>query len=92
MTGSNFVDRVINPAKTVEIAVVGKYIHHWDAYKSIMESFVHAGAENNAKVILRLLMQKIVKPEITQNFLEEFQVFWFPADLENEELKEKFKL
>jgi len=50
---NNFVDGVINPAKTVEIAVVGKYIHHWDAYKSIMESFVHAGAENNAKVILR---------------------------------------
>ncbi|MCW9094308.1 MAG: CTP synthase, partial [Ignavibacteriaceae bacterium] len=50
---NNFVEGVINPGKTVEIAVVGKYIHHWDAYKSIMESFVHAGAENNAKVILR---------------------------------------
>jgi CTP synthase len=50
---NNFVDGVIKPPKTVEIAVVGKYIHHWDAYKSIMESFVHAGAENNAKVILR---------------------------------------
>ncbi len=50
---NNFVDGVINPGRTVEIAVVGKYIHHWDAYKSIMESFVHAGAENNAKVILR---------------------------------------
>jgi CTP synthase len=50
---NNFVDGVINPGRTLEIAVVGKYIHHWDAYKSIMESFVHAGAENNAKVILR---------------------------------------
>jgi len=29
-----FVDGVINPVKTVEIAVVGKYIHHLDAYKS----------------------------------------------------------
>ena len=44
---------MISPEKTVEIALVGKYIHHLDAYKSILESFVHAGAENNAKVILR---------------------------------------
>jgi CTP synthase len=49
----NFVDGVKNPAKTVEIAVVGKYVHHMDAYKSIMEAFVHAGAENDARVIVR---------------------------------------
>ena len=49
----NFVEGVKNPAKTVEVAVVGKYVHHMDAYKSIMESFVHAGAENDAKVIVR---------------------------------------
>jgi CTP synthase len=49
----NFVTRIKNPEKTVEIAVCGKYIEHMDAYKSIMESFIHAGAENNAKVIVR---------------------------------------
>ena len=31
----------------------GKYIKHLDAYKSIVESFVHAGAENVVKVVLR---------------------------------------
>jgi len=50
---SNFVDAVINPSKILEVAVVGKYINHFDAYKSIMESFVHAGAENDVKVVLR---------------------------------------
>jgi len=50
---TNFVDGVTNPSKTVEIGVCGKYINHLDAYKSIMESFVHAGAENNAKVIIK---------------------------------------
>ncbi len=50
---SNFVDAVINPSKILEVAVVGKYIHHFDAYKSIMESFVHAGAENDVKVVMR---------------------------------------
>jgi len=50
---TNFVDGVTSPSKTVEIGVCGKYINHLDAYKSIMESFVHAGAENNAKVIIK---------------------------------------
>jgi CTP synthase len=49
----SFVENIKNPADTVEIALCGKYTEHLDAYKSIMESFVHAGAENNAKVIVR---------------------------------------
>jgi CTP synthase len=47
------IDRIKNPAKTVEIALCGKYTEHMDAYKSIIEAFVHAGAENNAKVKVR---------------------------------------
>ncbi len=49
----NLVLKVKSPTRTVEIALVGKYVEHMDAYKSIMESFVHAGAENDAKVIVR---------------------------------------
>ncbi len=45
-----FVERVEHPKKSVRIAMVGKYIQLQDAYKSITEAFVHAGAENNAKV------------------------------------------
>lgn len=48
-----YVQKVKFPQKTVEIALCGKYIEHLDAYKSILESFVHAGAENNVKVKLR---------------------------------------
>ncbi|MCZ7610970.1 MAG: CTP synthase [Ignavibacterium sp.] len=48
-----FVQKIKNPAQSVEIALCGKYTEHIDAYKSIMESFVHAGAENNCKVIVR---------------------------------------
>lgn len=40
----HFVSRVIHPSHTVRIAVVGKYITLQDAYKSIYESFTHAGA------------------------------------------------
>jgi len=50
---TDFVDRVTRPERSCEIAVVGKYTHVRDAYKSIIESFVHAGAANRARVHLR---------------------------------------
>jgi CTP synthase len=49
----DFVSRVRDPEKECEIAVVGKYTHVRDAYKSIMEAFVHAGAANRARVRVR---------------------------------------
>lgn len=48
-----FVSGVKSPQKTVEVALCGKYTEHMDAYKSIMEAFIHAGAENSAKVIVK---------------------------------------
>ena len=50
---NDFVARVTKPTKQTEIAIVGKYTHVRDAYKSIIESFVHAGAANKARVNLR---------------------------------------
>jgi CTP synthase len=49
----NFVDGIRNAKSEVVIAVCGKYITHLDAYKSIMEAFVHAGAENQVKVKMK---------------------------------------
>lgn len=48
-----FVEGIRNPVNEIEIAVCGKYITHLDAYKSIMEAFIHAGAENQVKVKVR---------------------------------------
>ncbi|MBM3862753.1 MAG: CTP synthase [Verrucomicrobia bacterium] len=45
-----FVGRVIHPRHRVAIAVVGKYIELQDAYKSIYESLIHAGAHHDTKV------------------------------------------
>ncbi len=39
-----FVKRLVNPKKRVRIAIVGKYVDHKDAYKSIDESISHAAA------------------------------------------------
>jgi CTP synthase len=45
-----FIDRVYHPEKKIDIALVGKYVELQDAYKSILESFIHAGAANNTRV------------------------------------------
>jgi len=45
-----FLHKLNNPKDTFEIALIGKYVELQDAYKSILESFVHAGAENQVKV------------------------------------------
>jgi CTP synthase len=47
------LQRIINPAHEVSIAVVGKYIRHHDAYKSIYESLDHAGIALNTRILVR---------------------------------------
>lgn len=66
----NFVDRVKNPSKRVDIALVGKYVELPDAYKSIIESFVHAGAANDCKVKLHLIQSEKVTPETADELLK----------------------
>src|SRR5437660_8574346 len=50
-----FDECVISPQKRVEIAVVGKYIHLQDAYKSIYESLTHAAASEDCGIELKLV-------------------------------------
>ena len=45
-----FLNKIKNPSKEVNIGLIGKYVELQDSYKSILESFVHAGAANDAKV------------------------------------------
>ena len=45
-----FLDRLGAPKSHVTVALVGKYVELQDAYKSILESFIHAGAANRSKV------------------------------------------
>ena len=44
------ITRLRNPAHEVKIALVGKYVKHHDAYKSVYESLDHAGIDRHAKV------------------------------------------
>ncbi|QKG79701.1 CTP synthase [Tenuifilum thalassicum] len=58
-----FVERVKKPSKKVNIGLVGKYVQLPDAYKSIIESFIHAGAANNCKVNLELIQSEDLNTE-----------------------------
>lgn len=62
-----FLKRYQNPKKTVEIALVGKYVSLQDSYKSIAEAFIHAGAELETEVKVRW----VYSGEITKDNLEE---------------------
>ena len=47
-----FLDKLKYPKSKVTIGLIGKYIELQDAYKSILESFIHAGAMNECKVVV----------------------------------------
>ncbi|MBW9221363.1 CTP synthase (glutamine hydrolyzing) [Methanothermococcus sp. SCGC AD-155-M21] len=49
----SMVDRIINPLNEVNIAIIGKYVILRDAYMSIIEALVHAGAKNDTKVNIK---------------------------------------
>jgi CTP synthase len=46
----SFLDKLKYPKSKVNIGLIGKYMELQDAYKSILESFIHAGAMNEVKV------------------------------------------
>lgn len=46
----NFLSQLSGPTSRITVALVGKYVELQDAYKSILEAFIHAGAANHCKV------------------------------------------
>ena len=65
-----FVDRVKNPAGKITIGICGKYTEHKDAYKSIVEAFVHAGAANNVEVELHWIRAEDIEREGPEKHLQ----------------------
>lgn len=66
-----FLTRLQNPAHTVNITLVGKYVELQDAYKSIQEAFVHAGAANKCKVNLKTVQSENVNAENVDEILKD---------------------
>jgi CTP synthase len=61
------VDDIKHPKHEVPIALVGKYTELHDAYKSIVEAFIHGGASNSAKVNIKWVnSEKITEENVAQ--------------------------
>ena len=63
----DFLKRLKNPKKQIKIGLVGKYVELADAYKSIIESLVHAGSVNECKVNINLIHSETLNEN---NFIE----------------------
>jgi CTP synthase len=62
-----FLDKLKYPRSKVTVGLIGKYIELQDAYKSILESFVHAGAVNEVKVeIVNVHSEFITKENVVE--------------------------
>lgn len=66
-----FVERVKEPGGRVTIGICGKYTEHQDAYKSISESFVHAGAANNVGVDLKWVRAEDIERDGAKKHLDD---------------------
>lgn len=55
-----FLNKLYHPKHQVDIALVGKYVELQDAYKSILESFVHSGAANECRVNVHTVQSEFV--------------------------------
>ncbi len=73
------VSRIKNPKHTVKIGICGKYTDLLDAYKSIREAFIHAGAENEARVELKWIAAEQVEKEGAQAYLSDVDGLLVPG-------------
>jgi len=64
-----FVKRIKEPAHEISIALVGKYVEHHDAYKSIVEALIHGGAMNNTRVNIKWVQSDFVTDENVEDLL-----------------------
>jgi CTP synthase len=58
-----FIYKLNNPKTEVRIGLIGKYVELKDAYKSIQESFVHAGASNQCRVLVKTIHSESITEE-----------------------------
>ena len=67
---NDFLYHLKNPTRKIKIGLVGKYIELKDSYKSIVESFIHAGSANDCKVDLVWLHSESITDENVSEKLE----------------------
>lgn len=68
-----FLFKLQHPKAEISIALVGKYVELPDAYKSINESFIHAGASNECEVKVKYINSELLTHENVAQKLSGFQ-------------------
>jgi len=66
---NGFLTRLKNPTQTIEIGIVGKYVELHDAYKSIVEALIHAGAENRCQINVNWIHSESIKTNTVNDLL-----------------------
>lgn len=64
-----FLGKLKNPVEEINIGLVGKYVSLPDAYKSIAEAFIHAGAQNDCKVRLKWISSEEISKDTVGEIL-----------------------
>ncbi|MGC4056795.1 MAG: CTP synthase [Chitinophagaceae bacterium] len=65
-----FLNKLRYPKSKITVGLIGKYVELQDAYKSILEGLIHAGAVNECKVEVRNIHSEYLTPE---NVIEKLQ-------------------
>jgi CTP synthase len=86
-----FVSKVKNPSDEITIAICGKYTDYRDSYKSISEAFIHAGAENDAKVNLKFIESEKLETSDTLNELDNVDGLLVPGGFGERGIEGKIK-
>ena len=64
---NSFLKRHKNPKYEVTIGLIGKYVELQDSYKSILEAFIHAGAENEVRVNIESIHSEFINENTIKN-------------------------
>jgi len=85
------VHRIKNPKHNVKIAICGKYINLKDAYKSIIEAFIHAGVPTETKVDLEWISSEDIAQEGAEKYLAEVDGVLIPGGFGERGIEGKIK-
>jgi len=73
------VEKIRNPRDEVKIAVVGKYVHLTESYKSLSEALVHGGVANSCKVCLKYVDSEELESDGWENKLSGVDAILVPG-------------
>ncbi|GAB4179826.1 MAG: CTP synthase [Calditrichia bacterium] len=87
----NVVEKIKKPSNKVKIAVVGKYVKLRDAYKSIIESFAHAGVNNDVKVEIKWIDAEELEEDGAEKLLNDVAGVLVPGGFGERGIEGKLK-